>query len=130
MRSTMSLLLAAILGAPLALGAQGTQAPSPAYGEAVDVEVVNVDVYVTDPAGNPVTGLTRDDFVLLESKKRLAIDYFYASDESRDRQVAGSDGRPLDEAPGCRVVSHRRRLARAAPRRRVCRQRQHHARQP
>ena len=83
MRHATSLLLAATLGvsvAPAALGAQPAGERPATYGEAVDVAVVNVDVYVNDASGNPVTGLTREDFVLLEGKKRLAIDYFYASE--------------------------------------------------
>ena len=98
MRRTMSLLLAATLLAPLALGAAAARERPTAYGETVDVEVVNVDVYVTDSAGEPVTGLTRDDFVLLEGRKRIAIDYFYASDETA---AAGPPARPevAEEAP-------------------------------
>ena len=52
--------LAVLSSAPLA-----AQQP-PAFGEVVEVNVVNVDVYVTDPDGQPVSGLDKRDFELYE----------------------------------------------------------------
>lgn len=46
----------------------------------VDVNVVNVDVYVTDDKGSPVPGLTIDDFEIEENGRRVAITNFYAVD--------------------------------------------------
>jgi len=46
--------------------------------EKIDVNVVNVDVTVTDRAGNPVRGLTRDDFQILEDGKLQKVTNFYA----------------------------------------------------
>lgn len=45
--------------------------------ESIEVHVVNVDVVVTDRAGNPVTGLKRDDFEIYENGKPQAITNFY-----------------------------------------------------
>src|SRR5205809_6935145 len=45
--------------------------------ETIEVRVTNVDVVVTDRAGNPVHGLTRDDFELLENGKPQTITNFY-----------------------------------------------------
>ena len=45
--------------------------------ETIEVKVVNVDVVVTDRAGNPVTGLTKNDFVLFENGKPQEITNFY-----------------------------------------------------
>jgi VWFA-related protein len=45
--------------------------------ESIEVRVVNVDVVVTDRAGNPVTGLTKDDFELFENKKPQKITNLY-----------------------------------------------------
>ena len=89
------LLLAALL--PLAaVGAGGTAArpqdEAPAAGEAapepgeafvdtVDVNVVNVEVYVTDKQGNRVTGLTRDEFEIYEDRHRVEITNFYAVED-------------------------------------------------
>ncbi len=48
------------------------------FSENVDVVVVNVDVRVTDKDGNPIRGLTREDFTLLEDGKEVVISNFYA----------------------------------------------------
>lgn len=78
--------------------------PAPAEGEAgdlfldtVDVNVVNVDVYVTDNEGNPVTGLGLDDFEVYEDGRRMTISNFYAIE---DRAVVddGSGEAPAPEA--------------------------------
>jgi VWFA-related protein len=46
--------------------------------ETVNVGVVNVDVYVTDKKGNPVTGLKQDDFQLFENGSKVEVTNFYA----------------------------------------------------
>ncbi|MEM1178464.1 MAG: VWA domain-containing protein [Acidobacteriota bacterium] len=48
--------------APATAGAQEATATAATYGEVIDVEVVNVRVWVTDRDGNPVTGLRPSDF--------------------------------------------------------------------
>lgn len=45
--------------------------------ESVEVRVANVDVVVTDRAGNPVTGLTKDDFELFENGKKQPLTNFF-----------------------------------------------------
>ncbi len=49
---------------------------APSFGEAVEVNVVNVDVYATDKNGHRVTGLGKDDFELLEDGKKVAVSNF------------------------------------------------------
>ena len=49
-----------------------------AFVDTVNVGVVNIDVYVTDKKGNPVTGLTKDDFQLFENGSKVEISNFYA----------------------------------------------------
>jgi len=73
----------ALLAAPAALaqdaaadGAQIGQAPL--FVERVDVNVVNVEVFVTDDAGRRVTGLERDDFEILQDGKPVEISNFFA----------------------------------------------------
>ncbi len=44
--------------------------------DTVNVAVVNVDVFVTDKKGNRVTGLTKDDFEILENGRPVAITHF------------------------------------------------------
>ncbi|HSN86945.1 MAG TPA: VWA domain-containing protein [Thermoanaerobaculia bacterium] len=56
----------------LPLLAQETPPLQP-FNEAIDVKVVNVEVYVTDRDGRRVQGLGREDFELLEDGKRMEI---------------------------------------------------------
>lgn len=73
------------------------------FFDTVDVNVVNVEVYVTDKKGNRVTGLTRDDFELEVDRKPVAVTNFYAVEDG----VARGDGiemLPPPEEPG-RVVA-------------------------
>ncbi|HEY7216591.1 MAG TPA: VWA domain-containing protein [Thermoanaerobaculia bacterium] len=60
--------------------AQAEQEP---FVDIVNVSVVNVDVYVTDKQGKPVTGLTKDDFQLFENKRPVEITNFYAVNEGK-----------------------------------------------
>ena len=72
-----ALALAATLAA--AAGAQEREPPQGAdFGESIEVEVVNVDVVVTDKGGRRVLDLGRDDFELLVDGKKVAIEYFAA----------------------------------------------------
>ncbi len=62
-----------------------SQGPGPGidpglFFESVSVNVVNVDVYVTDRSGNRVRGLKQEDFELFEDRKPVAITNFYAVD--------------------------------------------------
>ncbi|MBI2212697.1 MAG: VWA domain-containing protein [Acidobacteria bacterium] len=58
------------------------------FGEAMEVRIVNVDVVVRDKAGNLVTGLTSDDFVILEKGKPQAITNFAEYRESAAPEAA------------------------------------------
>ncbi len=67
------LLLAAVAPLP-------GQEPSPEEGfaESIEVSVVNMDVFVTDKKGQPITGLKREDFEVYEDGKPVEISNFYA----------------------------------------------------
>lgn len=54
----------------------GADTPPEVFLESVDVEVVNVEVRVSDRQGRPITGLTKDAFRLFEDGKRVEITYF------------------------------------------------------
>ena len=70
------------------------------FGESVDVNVVNVEVYVTDKDGKRVRGLTQDDFVLQVDKKPVAITNFYAVENGKAREdVAPAAAPAADAAP-------------------------------
>jgi len=64
------------------------------FFETVDVDVVNVEVFVTDRKGNAVTGLTRDDFVLTVDGKELPVSNFYS-------EVLGT---PVEEGSGVPMI--------------------------
>ena len=68
------------------------------FFESVDVNVVNVQVFVTDKKGNPITGLGVDDFELYENKKRVKISNFYAV-EDRQPVVETATGTPATGQP-------------------------------
>ena len=62
--------------------------PAPeTFGETIDVRVVNVDVWVTDRDGNPVTGLTADDFEVREDGRPVELSNFYEFTDGLDATV-------------------------------------------
>ena len=89
----------AILGLAPVGGFTG-QHPEPyRFGDVVDVQLVNVEAWVSDATGAPVKGLTAADFELFEDGKPVEITYFAEIDG--DRRVLGSVERVLAAAdPG------------------------------
>lgn len=85
--------------------ASGMEAPAEDFFEVVDVEIVNIDVWVTDRQGRPVEGLTRDDFVVLQDGEPAEVTNFYA--------VSG--GRPAITRPIPAPVPAASRLGEAPP---------------
>jgi VWFA-related protein len=81
-------------GAPAAAGA-GTP-PLPAFAERVDVRQVNLEVFVTDAQGRPVTDLTASDFRVFEDGSPIALQSFSRVDGGK-----GTAGKP---APGSQVA--------------------------
>ena len=70
------LLLAGV--APGAAGAAEAPPATESFNESIQVSVVNLDVYVTDKAGKPVTGLRKEDFTVLEDGKPVEVSNFLA----------------------------------------------------
>ncbi len=100
-----SLTLVSLLGVALAavtLAAAAGAEPSPQAGsradetfaESIDVEVVNLEVTVTDRQGRRVTGLGRDDFELSVEREPTAITHFLAVDDGAAGGSMGSDAAP------------------------------------
>lgn len=85
----LSLVLVGGLTAPL--GAQEDEEQQDIleglYVDSVDVNLVNVEVFVTDKKGNRITGLTKDDFELQVGKQEVPITNFYAVEDGK--AVAG-----------------------------------------
>ncbi|MEM7052679.1 MAG: VWA domain-containing protein [Acidobacteriota bacterium] len=82
------------LACPLAAAAQDL------FLDTVDVRVINVEVMVTDKDGAPVTGLTRDDFEVLEDGEPVELTNFLAIEQrqARDREEAELLGGPTEPA--------------------------------
>jgi VWFA-related protein len=73
MRVSLVLFVCGVIVAPLS----GQPTPStPAYGEALEVRLYNLDAVVTDRDGKPVRGLTKDDFLVRENNVAQEISNF------------------------------------------------------
>jgi VWFA-related protein len=79
-----------LLAAPLSAGAAAAPPAAPSFGESVEVNVVDVDVYVTDRNGDRVTGLRKGDFELLVDGKKVAISNFAAAEAGASRPAASA----------------------------------------
>ncbi|MEA2559094.1 MAG: hypothetical protein QOH06_598 [Acidobacteriota bacterium] len=67
-------------------------------GEIVNVNVVNVDVYVTDKSGKRIQGLKMDDFDIFENGKKMGITNFYAVEGGKAKMI-GDEPVPAVQAP-------------------------------
>lgn len=99
-QSTTRLLLAVSLSTLLVsieAAAQETTSPAPesGYFEEIAVDIVNVEVYVTDKEGNPVNGLTIQDFSVLEDGRPVELLNFYAVSKGRPTSL----GEPIADKP-------------------------------
>ena len=81
-----------------------TPPPPSAFGETLEVRVINLDVVVTSRDGKPVTGLTKDDFELLEAGKRTEISNFV---EIIPTSPAPAEASPTGPAPPAASDEHR-----------------------
>jgi len=85
----------AVLLVSAALAQQGKEAVTPTQTQPLRVttRLVQVSVVVHDKKGNPVTDLTRDDFVLLEESKPQQVEVFaLESVDAGPRPAAGPPG--------------------------------------
>ncbi len=100
MKRTLVLFAAISLTAQMA--AQGKLQPQtdpapPPVSMNIDVRIINIDVVVTDRRGNPIAGLTKDDFEIRENNVPKPITNFY--------EVAGSQAKNVvaDSVPNAPV---------------------------
>ncbi len=70
--------LIAILVIAITAVAQETPQSDRVFMDSVRVDVINVEVFVTDGDGNPVYGLEREDFELIVKGQPMEISNFYA----------------------------------------------------
>lgn len=74
----------------LALPARSAETPQPpAFGEEIDVRVVNVEAVVTDRSGQRIKGLKPSDFRLMVDGKEVPIDYFTEIRDGKTVEVHG-----------------------------------------
>lgn len=95
-RLVLFLLASLIANGAAAQGAKGAPPPQeeePTFFESIDVQVVNVEVFVTDRAGKRVTGLTLEDFEILEDRQPIEVTNFYAVDAGKAQIGSG----PVDQ---------------------------------
>lgn len=102
-------LLAGIGGVASAQRGGAKPAPPAAGGgetlfmDTVNVNVVNVDVYVTDKSGKRITGLTKDDFEVFENGKKVTVTNFYAVEGGKTKiteEGPVAETAPAPAAPG------------------------------
>jgi VWFA-related protein len=91
-------------GDPLTPSPSEQQRDAEQFVDIVNVSVVNVDVYVTDKQGKPVTNLKKDDFQILENGRPVEITNFYAVNEGRsiavdEEEAAQAPSGPVASAP-------------------------------
>lgn len=108
----LPLLVVGLLGTASPLLAQDSsdaEEPTDTYFEAVDVQVVNVDVYVTDKStGERVRGLTKDDFEIFEDGRPVAVSNFLAVEDGRplglpEIEADAPETIPLGDLPDLRL---------------------------
>ena len=99
MKPRNALALLVLLATPAAAAVKTPPPPSAgSFGEVVEVNVVNVDVYATDKAGRRVTDLKPGDFELLEDGKPRGRHQLHA----RARPRRGRGGRERRRRSGRR----------------------------
>ncbi len=108
-------LLTALLMPAVPAGA-AEEVPLESFVDRVDVNVVNVEVFVTDRRGRRVTGLGREDFELYEDGRPVEITNFYTMEGRRasaegEPVAAASDQAPPQAGAGPRRVPEEQRLS-------------------
>lgn len=82
--------------------AQETETPEAGAGFAdrIDVELINVDVWVTDQGGNPAAGLGVEDFELIHDGKPVTITHFTEIRGGSEYRGAAARDAAENAAPG------------------------------
>jgi len=87
--------------APPLAAQQAPAAEEETFSEAIEVSIVNLEVFVTDGKGRPIHGLKREDFEVLEDGRPVEISNFYAESGAvpvaPGTAAAGAAARPEDQ---------------------------------
>ncbi len=90
----LAALPAAAQGAGDAASDAADEAPAQDFFDVVEVEIVNIDVWVTDKAGEPVEGLGKDDFEVFRDGRPVEVTNFYAVVGGRPAGAPAGNGAP------------------------------------
>ncbi len=69
--------------------------PAATFSDTAHVNLINVEVFVTDKAGKPVAGLRPEDFEVFEDGVRVALTNFYARTALSAAAAAPAPARPV-----------------------------------
>ena len=96
----LALILATLTGvAPILAQEEQLAEEMPVFLENVDVQIINVDVVVTDKKGNTIRDLTIDDFVVLENRQVQLLTNFYEIREQSGKTVTIAPASDPGQAP-------------------------------
>ena len=94
----------AVTACPLQTAAAEERSQWATFFKPVDVSLVNVEVVVTDSDGNPIPGLTADDFEVFDDGRPVTVTNFYAAPgvaapdaEDGDPGETGAADNPAEE---------------------------------
>jgi VWFA-related protein len=116
LKPTVALLLAsALIAAPAVAQKKPAQPEQPKLVESIDVRVIDFDVVVTDRRGNVVSGLTQDDFEILENGIPKPITNFFevvggAPKSSVAKEIGGGVTTPAPSTPAAIPEEMKRRI--------------------
>lgn len=111
LKRVLSLLAALVVAVPLFAQSKSNEPELPKLIESIDVRVIDVDVIVTDRRGNPVTGLTRDEFEIYENNVPKVITNFYEVSGTQQKAVVADElgGKVTSPAPKSEVPEEMKR---------------------
>lgn len=103
--ASLGLLATALLLLGLQATAQSDEPAATQFGEVIDVALVNVDVWVTDAEGKPVSGLSAGDFHVKHDGQDVEITHFVeqSSSAASANRIAASGEVEEDVAPTLRL---------------------------
>ena len=96
-----------LLGMLAMPGLLAAEEPPPAFTAAVDVQVVNLEVYATDREGRPVTDLSNADFKVFEDGKPVELTHFSRIEGGSPVSEGAAAASPVEREkaiPGLRLV--------------------------
>ena len=87
----LSAVLPTLLGAAALQGQPAADSPAATVVDRVTVNIVNVDVHVTDRRGRPISDLSIDDFEVFEEGEQMEVSNFLNASRRDDREWAEGD---------------------------------------